>query len=56
MAIAAKVKDLFLFSHDPNNDDEMVSNIHKECKKIIVEKKSSLRCHNAKEVLEISLD
>ena len=56
MAIDAKVKNLFLFSHDPNNDDEMVSNIHKECQKIIAEKKSSLKCHIAKEALEISLD
>ena len=44
MAIDAKVKNLFLFSHDPNNDDEMVSNIHRECQKIIAEKKSSLKC------------
>ena len=56
MAIDAKVKNLFLFSHDPNNDDEMVSNIHRESQKIIAEKKSSLKCHIAKEVLEISLD
>lgn len=56
MAIDAKVKNLFLFSHDPNNDDEMVSTIHRECQKIIAEKKSSLKCHIAKEVLEISLD
>jgi phosphoribosyl 1,2-cyclic phosphodiesterase len=56
MAIDAEVKNLFLFSHDPNNDDEMVSNIHRECQKIIAEKKSSLRCHIAKEGLKISLD
>ena len=56
MAIDANVKNLYLFSHDPNNDDETVSNIHRECQNIITEKKSSLRCHIAKEVLEISLD
>ena len=56
MAIDAKVKNLFLFSHDPNNDDKTVSNIHRECQKIIAEKKSSLRCHIAREGLEISLD
>jgi ribonuclease BN (tRNA processing enzyme) len=56
MAIDAKVKNLFLFSHDPNNNDEMISTIHRECQKIIAEKKSSLKCHIAKEILEISLD
>ena len=56
MAIDANVKNLYLFSHDPNNNDEIVDGIHKECLKIIENKKSSLKCFIAKETLEINLD
>ena len=56
MAIAANVKNLYLFSHDPNNDDEVIKNIQKECQKIIENKNSSLKCFIAEESLEISLD
>ena len=56
MAIDANVKNLYLFSHDPNNSDEIVDGIHKECLKIIENKKSSLKCFIAKETLEINLD
>ena len=56
MAIDANVKNLYLFSHDPNNDDEVIKNIQKECQKIIENKNSSLKCFIAKESLEISLD
>jgi len=56
MAIDANVKSLYLFSHDPNNDDEIISGIQKECQKIIKSRNSSLKCFVAKEALEISLD
>ena len=56
MAIDAKVKSLYLFSHDPNNDDNVVGMIHKECLKIIENSKSTLKCFIAKETLEIDLD
>ena len=56
MAIDANVKNLYLFSHDPNNDDEVIKNIQRECQKIIDNKSSSLKCFIAKESLEISLD
>ena len=56
MAIAANVKNLYLFSHDPNNDDKVIKNIQKECQKIIENKNSSLKCFIAEESLEISLD
>ena len=56
MAIDANVKNLYLFSHDPNNDDEVIKNIQRECQKIIDNKNSSLKCFIAKESLEISLD
>ena len=56
MAIDANVKNLYLFSHDPNNDDEVIKNIQRECQNIIDNKSSSLKCFIAKESLEISLD
>ena len=56
MAIDANVKNLYLFSHDPNNDDKVIKNIQKECQKIIENKNSSLKCFIAEESLEISLD
>ena len=56
MAIDANVKNLYLFSHDPNNNDKVIKNIQKECQKIIENKNSSLKCFIAKESLEISLD
>ncbi|MAJ91366.1 MAG: hypothetical protein CMF40_04160 [Legionellales bacterium] len=56
MAIDAKVKKLFLFSHDPSNDDEMILKIHEGAKKIIKDRNSSLECFVSKESLEVSLD
>jgi len=56
MAIDANVKNLYLFSHDPNNDDKTVNMINEKCRKIIKERKSSLKCFIAKEDLEIDLD
>ena len=48
----------FLAHIDPikNNSDEIVDGIHKECLKIIENKKSSLKCFVAREALEINLD
>ena len=56
MAIDANVKNLYLFSHDPNNDDKTIKMINDECNRIIKERKSSLKCFIAKENLEINLD
>ena len=49
-------KNLYLFSHDPNNDDEVVNMILEESLKIIDNRKSPLKCFVAKESLEINLD
>ena len=56
MAIDANVKNLYLFSHVPNNDDEVVNMILEESLKIIDNRKSPLKCFVAKESLEINLD
>ena len=48
MAIDANVKNLYLFSHDPNNDDEIIDGIHKECLKIIENKKNTFGQENIK--------
>ena len=41
-AIEANVKTLFLFHHDPNDDDDMVDRIYEHCLRLIKEKGSSL--------------
>ena len=56
MAIDANVKNLFLFSHDPNNNDEMISKIFEDSKKIIKNRGSSLKCFISTESLKVSLD
>jgi phosphoribosyl 1,2-cyclic phosphodiesterase len=55
-AIEANVKNLFLFHHDPNYDDEMVAQIHQHSLELVKEKGSSLECLLAVEGLSIDLD
>lgn len=55
MAIDAGVKELFLYHHDPNYDDEMIENIYQHALEIISERKSSLKCHVAREGMRIDL-
>jgi len=55
-AIDAGVKELYLYHHDPYNDDEAIYKIYEKCLEIIQERDTSLRCHIAREGLEIPLD
>jgi len=54
-AIDANVKELYLFHHDPNYDDDAIDAIHKHSNEIIKEKGSSLVCHIAKEDMVLDL-
>ena len=54
-AIDANVKELYLFHHDPNYDDETIEAIHKHSNEIIKEKDSSLVCHIAKEGMVVDI-
>ena len=56
VAIDAGVKHLYLYHHDPANDDAAIDRIHAECLKIIASRRSSLSCHIAREgdVLNLS--
>ncbi len=55
IAIDADVKELYLFHHDPNYDDDAIAAIHKHSNEIIKEKGSSLICHIAKEGMVIDI-
>jgi len=55
MAIDAGVKELYLYHHDPNYNDEAIHNIHQHAEKIIKEKNSPMKCHIAKEGLKVKL-
>ncbi len=55
-AIDAKVKELYLYHHDPYNDDNAIEKIFDASQKIIEERNSDLKCHVAREGLEIELD
>ena len=54
-AIAAGVKELYLFHHDPNYDDEQVDKIYKHSLNIIKARRSDLKCHVARENTIIDL-
>ncbi|NKB36482.1 MAG: MBL fold metallo-hydrolase [Gammaproteobacteria bacterium] len=56
IAIEAGVKELYLYHHDPNYNDDAMEEIYQHSLSIIREKKSSLKCHIAKEGLIVSLD
>jgi phosphoribosyl 1,2-cyclic phosphodiesterase len=55
MAIDAGVKELYLYHHDPNYDDEMIDGIHQHALDIISDRKSNLKCHVAREGLRVDL-
>jgi phosphoribosyl 1,2-cyclic phosphodiesterase len=54
-AIDAGVKELYLFHHDPANDDAAVEQIHRNSLEIIAARGSPLLCHIAREGLQIDL-
>jgi len=55
-AIDAGVKELYLFHHDPYNDDDAIDKIHDKCLEIVQKRGASLKCHIAREGMEIDLD
>ncbi len=55
-AIDARVKELYLYHHDPYNDDDAIEKIFEASQKIIEDRKSDLKCHVAREGMEIELD
>ena len=55
MAIDADVKELYLYHHDPNYDDKTINTIHEHAKQIIKERNASLKCHVAREGMQIDL-
>ena len=55
-AIDAGVKELYLYHHDPYNNDDAVDNIYKKSLEIIKERNASLKCFVAREGMEIALD
>lgn len=55
MAIDAGVRELYLYHHDPNYDDEAINTIHRESEKIIKERKAAMQCHIAREGVRIDL-
>lgn len=55
MAIDAGVKELYLYHHDPNYNDDAIDVIYQHAEKIIKEKNSSMKCHVAKEGLKVKL-
>lgn len=55
MAIEADVKELYLFHHDPNHDDDAIETIYQHALEIIKENKSSLNCYVAKEGITIDI-
>ncbi|MBT7950786.1 MAG: MBL fold metallo-hydrolase [Gammaproteobacteria bacterium] len=55
IAIEAGVKELYLYHHDPNYDDDAMEKIHQHSLSIIEEKNSSLKCFIAREGLIVDL-
>ena len=55
MAIDAGVKELYLYHHDPNYDDDAINVIYQHAQKIIKEKNSPLKCHIAKEGMKVNI-
>lgn len=54
-AIDANVKELYLFHHDPNYDDDAMEAIQKHSNEIIRERGSSLLCYIAKEGMVLDI-
>ncbi len=55
MAIDAGVKELYLYHHDPNYNDDAINVIYQHAQKIIKEKNSPLKCHIAKEGMKVNI-
>lgn len=55
LAIDAGVKELYLYHHDPNYDDETIESIHAHALDIVRERQSDLKCHIAREGLILDL-
>ena len=54
-AIDAGVKELYLYHHDPNNDDKAMEQIGRHANEIIADRSSSLRCTVAREGMKVDL-
>lgn len=54
-AIDAEVKELYLYHHDPYNNDDAIDKIYEKCQEIIQKRNASLKCHIAREGMEIEL-
>jgi len=54
-SIDAGVKELYLYHHDPNYDDEAIDRIYNHAIKIIQERNSSLKCYVAREGMQVDL-
>jgi len=54
-AIDANVKELYLYHHDPNYDDQAIDAISKHASEIITDRNSSLKCFVAREGMKIDL-
>ena len=55
LALAAKVKRLFLFHHDPNHDDRKVSHMLAHARKLVARRKGQLQVEAAREGLTVTL-
>ena len=55
-AIDANVKNLFLFSYDPNYNDKEVNRLHASATKLIAESQTDIMCHKTCEGMIIDLD
>jgi phosphoribosyl 1,2-cyclic phosphodiesterase len=55
MAIDASVKELYLYHHDPNYDDDAMDSIDKNAQQLVKERNSSMKCYIAKEGMSIEL-
>lgn len=54
-AIDAGVKELYLYHHDPNYDDKAIEALYEHCLQIIEERSSDLKCHIAREGMQVDL-
>ena len=54
-AIDAGVKELYLYHHDPNYDDDAIQKIYEHAQQIIRDRNSPLKCHIAREGMRIDL-
>lgn len=55
LAIAANVKQLFLFHHDPDRDDKHLDELLKHARRLVAARKSKLKVELAREGMSISL-